>query len=146
MQKRQRQNNERRIPRSPDIEISTRTTSHPGEYLRDQTHAPAAELLSTPGRPTAIFAANDLSAIGILDVAQQLGIDVPGDLSVVGFDDIPESAQATPPLTTVRQPIQEMGASAIRLLLSLIDDEPTDSQHVRLPVSLVQRGSTAPPR
>lgn len=117
-----------------------------GEYQRDSTHVPAAELLSLPERPTAIFAANDLSAIGTLDVAQQMGIDVPTELSVVGFDDIPESAQAIPPLTTVRQAIQEMGASAIRLLLALIDQEPVVSQHVRLPVSLVQRGSTAPVR
>ncbi|HEY0117469.1 MAG TPA: LacI family DNA-binding transcriptional regulator [Cellulomonas sp.] len=117
-----------------------------GEYLRDSTHLPAAELLSLADRPTAIFAANDLSAIGTLDVAQQMGIHVPSELSVVGFDDIPESAQATPPLTTVRQAIQDMGASAIRLLLSLIDQEPVVSQHVRLPVSLVRRGSTAPLR
>lgn len=114
-----------------------------GEYRRDTTHVPAAELLSLPDRPTAIFAANDLSAIGTLDVAQQMGIDVPNELSVVGFDDIPESAQATPPLTTVRQAIQDMGASAIRMLLSMIDKEPVASQHVRLPVSLVRRGSTA---
>ena len=115
-----------------------------GEYRRTSTHAPATELLSLPDRPTAIFAANDLSAIGTLDVAQQLGIGVPDELSVVGFDDIPESAQANPPLTTVRQAIQEMGASAIRLLLSLIDQGPVESRHIRLPVSLVRRSSTAP--
>ncbi len=114
-----------------------------GSYSREDSHAPASELLSLPDRPTAIFAANDLSALGIIDVARQLGIEVPRDLSVVGFDDIPDSAQSTPPLTTVQQPLQRMGAEAIRLLLALLDGEPPDDHHVRLPVSLVRRGSSA---
>jgi len=114
-----------------------------GSYSREESHAPARELLSLPERPTAIFAANDLSALGIMDVARQLGIDVPRDLSVVGFDDIPDSAQSTPPLTTVQQPLQRMGAEAIRMLLALMDSQPLESPHVRLPVSLVRRGSTA---
>lgn len=117
-----------------------------GSYMREEAHAPAAELLSLPEPPTAVFAANDLSALGILDVARRRGMDVPRDLSIVGFDDIPEAAQSTPPLTTVHQPIQQMGASAIRLLLALMDETPVESQRVRLPVSLVPRGSTARPR
>lgn len=68
---------------------------------------------------------------------------MPLDLSVVGFDDIPEAALSSPVLTTVRQPIQQMGGAAVDLLVSLIDGRPVDATHVRLPTSLVRRGSTA---
>ena len=116
-----------------------------GDYMRDSAHVPATELLSLAEPPTAIFAANDQSAIGVLDVAERLGLHVPGQLSVVGFDDIPDSAQSVPPLTTIHQPLQDMGAAAIRLLLKLISGAPLESNHIRMPVSLVRRGSTAPP-
>lgn len=117
-----------------------------GDYMRETAHAPARELLTLADRPTAIFAANDLSALGALDAAAEVGLSVPRDLSVVGFDDVPDSARSTPPLTTVRQELHEMGASAMRMLLALIDGQELASPHVRLPVSLVERGSTAPPR
>jgi len=97
-----------------------------------------------PDRPTAVFAANDLSAISTIEVARELGLRVPEDLSVIGFDDIPESRTTTPPLSTVRQPIQQMGATAIELLIALLDGTPVDSTHVRLPTTLVRRASTAP--
>ncbi|WP_258723360.1 LacI family DNA-binding transcriptional regulator [Cellulomonas sp. NS3] len=116
-----------------------------GGYRRQVATAPTRELLSLADRPTAIFAANDLSAIGVLDVAYELGLSVPADLSVVGFDNVPESALTEPPLTTVQQPLQEMGAQAVHLLLRLVHGEPGASTHVRLPTSLVRRGSTAPP-
>ena len=116
-----------------------------GDYRRDAVRAPATELLSHPDRPTAIFAANDLSAMGTMDVAREMGFDVPGDLSVVGFDDIPESIRTTPPLTTVHQPIQEMGAAGITMLIALMNGIPVEQTHVRLPTSLVRRGSTAAP-
>ncbi|QTE30127.1 LacI family DNA-binding transcriptional regulator [Pengzhenrongella sicca] len=117
-----------------------------GDYRRDSVRAPAAALLSLPDRPTAIFAANDLSAMGTMDVARELGLDVPGDLSVAGFDDVPESSRTTPPLTTVHQPLQEMGAAGITMLLALMDGTPVEQTHIRLPTSLVVRGSTSPPR
>jgi LacI family transcriptional regulator len=69
---------------------------------------------------------------------------VPDDLSVVGFDNIPESATSAPPLTTVDQPLHRMGAEALRMLLDLLDGTPRE-QHLRLPTSLVVRASTAPP-
>ena len=72
---------------------------------------------------TAIFAANDLSALVTLDVAAELGVDVPDRLSVVGFDNIPESALADTPLTTVEQPIRRMGHDAIDMLTALIRGE-----------------------
>ncbi|GIG30625.1 LacI family DNA-binding transcriptional regulator [Cellulomonas marina] len=118
----------------------------PGDYRKESSRGPLRDLLSSPDRPTAVFAANDLSAIAALEVARELGLDVPGDLSVIGFDDVPEAARTTPPLSTVRQPIQEMGAAAIRLLVALLDGLPVAETHVRLPTSLVERGTTAPPR
>ncbi|SDQ64841.1 transcriptional regulator, LacI family [Quadrisphaera sp. DSM 44207] len=115
------------------------------EYRRELAAGPARELLTLPERPTAIFAANDLSAIGTMEVAVELGLSVPQDLSVVGFDDVPESALTTPPLTTVRQPLQEMGAEAVRLLVGLLDGRGDGGTHVRLPTELVVRGSTRAP-
>jgi len=91
------------------------------DYRRDAAHQPAIELLSRADRPTAVFAGNDLSAIGTMEAAQEMGLDVPGDVSVIGFDDIPEAARTTPPLSTVRQPIQLMGSAAVELLIALMD-------------------------
>jgi len=116
-----------------------------GDYRRGSSQEPARALLDRPDRPTAVFAANDLSALAVLDVARDLGLRVPTDLSVIGFDNVPESALSSPPLTTVAQPLQAMGAAALVLLVDLIagNDVPT---HRRLPTELVPRASTAPPR
>lgn len=114
-----------------------------GDYRKESTWEPVRDLLQLGDRPTAIFAANDLSAFATLEVARDLGLRVPADLSVIGFDDIPESAQTDPPLTTVHQPIQQMGAAAIGLLTALLDGGEVDEPHVRLPTSLVVRGTTA---
>jgi LacI family transcriptional regulator len=116
------------------------------DYRRDAAHQPAIELLSRPDRFTAVFAGNDLSAIGTMEAAQEMGLNVPGDVSVIGFDDIPEAARTTPALSTVRQPIQQMGSAAVRLLIALMDGRIPQTTHVRLPTSLVIRGTTAPPR
>lgn len=116
-----------------------------GGYEKEIARSTARDLLSRPDRPTAVFAANDLTAIAILEVAAELGIDVPRDLSVLGFDDVPEAAQTTPPLTTVRQPIQRLGAVAVDMLLALLGGEELAETHVRLATRLVRRGTTAPP-
>ncbi|PWD51520.1 LacI family transcriptional regulator [Serinibacter arcticus] len=124
------------------------------EYQRDGADAPTAAMLALPDPPTAIFAGNDLSAMGILDTAHRLGVDVPGDLSVVGFDDVPEAAATRPPLTTVRQEIQQLGGHAVRILLEQLAapggraerEAAGPPAHVRLPTTLVVRGTTAPPR
>jgi len=116
------------------------------DYRRVAAHQPAIELLSCPNRPTAVFAGNDLSAIGTMEAARGMGLDVPGDISVIGFDDVPEAARTTPPLSTVRQPIQQMGSAAVQLLIALMDGCIPETTHVRLPTSLVIRGTTAPPR
>jgi LacI family transcriptional regulator len=113
-----------------------------GGYRRETAARPAAELLELEHPPTAVFAANDLSALAVIDVARGRGVDVPNDLSVVGFDDVPEAALSDPPLTTVRQPIQQMGAAAVDLLVRLLAGEQVEPAHVRLPTRLVRRGST----
>ena len=112
-----------------------------GGYRPGTADQPAHELLTLADRPTAIFAANDLSAIKTMEVARALGLRLPDDLSVIGFDNVPESALATPPLTTINQPIQRMGYEALKLLVDLIDGKERDA-HVRLPTELVLRGST----
>ncbi|MBD5785999.1 LacI family DNA-binding transcriptional regulator [Cellulosimicrobium terreum] len=112
-----------------------------GGYRPDLADSPAHELLSLADRPTAVFAANDLSAIRTMEVARELGLRVPDDVSVVGFDNVPESALTEPSLTTVSQPIHQMGAEALRLVVDLVEGRVRDP-HLRLPTELVVRGST----
>jgi LacI family transcriptional regulator len=95
--------------------------------------------------PTAIFAANDVSAIETIAVARSLGLRVPHDLSVIGFDNVPESALAEPPLTTIDQSLQRMGAEAVRMLIQMIDDPDREAEQVVLPVRLVMRASCSTP-
>ncbi len=113
-----------------------------GAYDPAISAEPARQLLAAPDRPTAIFAANDLSAITTIEVAGEFGLRVPEDLSVVGFDNIPESALATPPLTTVDQPIRKMGQRAVDLLIQLIRGDSDPDTHITLDTSLVVRQST----
>ena len=113
-----------------------------GAYDPEVSAESARRLLSGPDRPTAVFAANDLSAISTIEVATEFGLSVPEDLSVVGFDNIPESVMSTPALTTVDQPIREMGRRAISLLVQLINGEPPGTTHITLDTSLVVRQST----
>lgn len=115
-----------------------------GGYATVPAAEAARRLLHRARRPTAVFAANDLSALAVLDVADELGLAVPGELSVVGFDDIPEAAQAIPALTTVEQPIREMGRVAAQVLLNLIREHAVMPQHT-LATRLVVRGSTGAP-
>ncbi|WP_207908685.1 LacI family DNA-binding transcriptional regulator [Pseudonocardia endophytica] len=110
-------------------------------YGRDAGRRSAAALLARRPRPTAILAMSDEMAAGTLDAAAELGLDVPGDLSVVGFDDIPSAALARPALTTVRQPHLEKGRRAATMLLR---QGGTRSEPVELPTELVVRSSTGP--
>ena len=112
-----------------------------GGYREETAESPARELLMMVAPPTAIFAANDLSAIRTMEVARSLGLSVPEDLSVIGFDNVPESALTTPPLTTISQPIQQMGFEAMKFLLDLINGTPIGDPHRQLPTALVPRGS-----
>lgn len=110
-----------------------------GGYEAEGSAASIRELLSLPDRPTAVFAANDLSAIQTMTVAREMGLRVPDDLSVVGFDNVPESALADPPLTTIDQSIQQMGYEAARMLIELIEDPTAEPRQVTLPTQLVVR-------
>jgi LacI family transcriptional regulator len=105
----------------------------------------ALTLLHRPDRPTAVFAFNDNVAAGTMRAARKLGLRVPEDLSVVGFDDVEFAELLTPPLTTVRQPLEEMGRMAVSLLTRLIERQPLEAVHVELATRLVVRESTAPP-
>jgi LacI family transcriptional regulator len=104
----------------------------------------ATRLLATE-HPTAIVCGADPIAFGALDAARQLGLRVPDDLSIIGFDDLPASAHTAPPLTTVRQPLYEMGRAGTRALLSLIARQPLAADDIRLPTKLIVRGTSAPP-
>ncbi|GAA3703182.1 LacI family DNA-binding transcriptional regulator [Nonomuraea antimicrobica] len=103
-----------------------------------------AVVLDLPHAPTAIFAGSDEMAVGIMEAARARGLRIPEDLSIVGFDDTQIAQVTSPPLTTVRQPLREMGGVALRTALRLAAGERIDSHHVELATELVVRGSTAP--
>jgi LacI family transcriptional regulator len=107
--------------------------------------AAATALLTSDDRPTAIFAGSDISATGVLEAARRLGLQVPGDLSVVGFDDTVLAHTSAPPLTTVHQPIAEIGAAAVSILLRLSRGEIIPAKRVELATELVVRSSTGAP-
>jgi LacI family transcriptional regulator len=102
-------------------------------------------LLDLHQRPTAIVAATDEVAAGVIEAARARVLRVPEDLSIVGFDDTDVARLLSPPLTTIRQPLREMGRVALRTALRLADGEQLDSHHVELATELIVRRSTAPP-
>lgn len=104
-----------------------------GDYTTDTAAICTRKLLSLPDRPTAIFAANDMSAIGVYQVAREFGLEIPGDLSVIGFDNLHEAAYLNPPLTTIDQYIEKMGTMATEILVKLVKGE-------CLPVNLTGEG------
>jgi LacI family transcriptional regulator len=116
-----------------------------GGYQPDSAEEAARLMLQGDDRPSAIFAANDVSALAAIGAARALGLDVPRDLSVIGFDNVPESALSEPPLTTIQQPIQQMGFEAVELLIGLIEKRPELATQRMLPTQLVVRGSCAAP-
>lgn len=127
------------LPVDPDL---VRT----GDFHHDAGYRLGRDLLSLPDRPTAVFAGNDLQALGLYEAARELGLRIPEDLSVVGFDDLPVARWVGPPLTTVRQPLTEMAEAAARLVLELgRGDEAPVATRVELATSLVVRASTGAP-
>jgi DNA-binding LacI/PurR family transcriptional regulator len=117
-----------------------------GDFLAQGGLVQTRRLLRLPGRPTAIFAGNDEQAMGAYQAAYDLGLRIPDDLSVIGFDDLPAMRRAIPPLTTIRQPLTEMAAAAATMLLTLARGEPLRQSRLELGTELVVRASTAPPR
>ncbi|HZR42293.1 MAG TPA: LacI family DNA-binding transcriptional regulator [Ktedonobacteraceae bacterium] len=113
----------------------------PGLFMPQTGYEQTCALLDLPEPPTAIFAGSDLQATGIYSALRVRGIAVPDAISVVGFDDIPLASAVTPALTTVRQPLIEMGRVATTMLLRLIAAEPLDHPRVELATTLIVRES-----
>ena len=122
----------------------------PGDFMPEtgfdavNAYSDATRLLSLPKRPTAIFAATDYIAYWTIHAARDLGIAVPRELSVVGYDDAPISVDCSPSITTIRQPLEEMGSRAANLLFQLMSGMPVDVATVLMPAELVVRASTGP--
>jgi LacI family transcriptional regulator len=116
----------------------------PGEPTVHFGHVAARRLLTRADRPTALVCFNDKAASGALAAAAELGLRVPDDLSVAGFDDIDLAEATSPRLTTVRQPLQEMGRIAVSLLMRLLERHRLDALHVELATELIVRASTGP--
>lgn len=111
----------------------------PGGYLC------ASELLALAEPPTAIFASNDVMAFGVMEAVRERGLHIPSDISIVGFDDIGQAANVHPPLTTVRQPLEEMGRTATRMLIELIENPQQPITRTELATELIVRGSCRSP-
>lgn len=126
------------VPWNPDF-VRYGTFHATGGYLHGR------QLLDRPDRPTAIFTGSDMQALGVLRAAHELGLRVPQDLSVVGYDNVPLSEWIEPALTTVHQPLREMAATAARMLLQLADNQPLAHQRIELATELIVRRSTGPP-
>ena len=126
------------IPESPEL-------VRPGDFMDDMGYKQTLALMELPEPPTAIFAGSDNQALGAYAALRQLAKRVPEDVSVVGFDDTLPAPLVTPALTTIRQPLADMGRQAVRELLRLIEGRPLSSLRVQLATTLVIRSSCAPP-
>ena len=115
-----------------------------GDFQHEGGFRRGGELLDLADRPTAIFAGSDQQALGVYEAARQRGLRIPQDLSVVGFDDLPVARWVSPPLTTVRQPLAEMGRAAAQMLGEIIEGRPLRSRRVELSTELIMRESTGP--
>jgi len=111
-----------------------------GEFTEEGGVAATGRLIDAGVAFDAVFAASDLMAIGAMRALREAGRQVPDDVAVVGFDDIPAAAQAHPPLTTIRQPLYEMGRAATEMVMAAVDGQAIDTR-LELPTSLVVRGS-----
>lgn len=118
---------------------------HEADWTSEGGYRAAQRVLAVPGRPTAIFAFNDAMAVGAIRAARDQGIDVPRDLSVVGFDDIDLASLTMPALTTVRQPLHGLGRVSVDMLYRLLHGQPLDAMRMELATNLVVRESTGPP-
>lgn len=112
-----------------------------GDFIHEKGYQAAKVLLERNSKPTAIFASNDLSALGVMDAIRDAGLRIPQDLSVIGFDDITQASLSYPKLTTVQQPLQNMGKTAVQLLLEQIENPHQEPRHITLKTKLIKRGS-----
>jgi len=116
-----------------------------GDFTQTCGYVGTNFLLDLPNPPTAIFASNDVSAMGVMEAVRSRHLNIPADVSVVGFDDIPMAAILSPKLTTVKQPLSDMGQFATQLLLELVHQPDENQKSIILPTELIIRDSTAPP-
>ncbi len=112
-----------------------------GEFVQETGYDQACALVELPEPPTAIFTGNDVQAMGVYSALRAHGLRIPHDMSIIGFDDIPVASILSPALTTVRQPLMEMGRVGTSMLLRLIAGEPLDSTRVELTTTLCVRDS-----
>ena len=126
------------IPFDPDLVIE-------GDFTPPSGYIGTEKLLNLNKPPTAIFPSNDDAAAGALDAIKNGGLRVPEDISVIGFDDVPMAANLSPKLTTVRQPIEEVGKIATQMLLNIINNPELEREHIVLPTKLIIRESTTSP-
>jgi LacI family transcriptional regulator len=112
-----------------------------GTFFQPDGYSGASALLDLPNPPTAIFASNDIMAMGVMDAVRSRGLRIPDDISIVGFDDIPQSAVVRPALTTVNQPLEKMGRVATQMLLDLLRQPDKEAGRIELPTELVIRDS-----
>jgi LacI family transcriptional regulator len=115
-----------------------------GDFQQPTAYAAATRLFALADRPTAIFAASDISAFGVYDAAYMAGLRIPQDVSIIGFDDIPQAANTHPRLTTVRQPLYEMGRQATRMLLEEIERPSGEVRRIEFDTELIIRDSCQP--
>lgn len=116
-----------------------------GDFLIESGDRATEELLDLSEAPTAIVASSDTEAYGAIHAIRRRGLSIPRDISLVGFDDVPETSYLTPALTTVRQPMRDMGQIAAESLMDLISDPERIPTTVELPTELIVRGTTATP-
>ena len=127
------------IPEGPEL-------IYEGTFFQPDGYTGASTLLDLPYPPTAIFASNDVMAMGVMDAVRNKGLRVPDDVSVIGFDDIPQASLIRPALTTVRQPLEKMGRVATQMLLELLSQSPKKTGRIELPTELIVRDSCQAPR
>lgn len=113
-----------------------------GDWSATSGHESFARLMRHPSPPSAIFAQNDRMAVGVLRAAREAGLHVPGQLAVVGFDDMPLASYFDPSLTTMRQDLVAIGCQAAQLLIRAVENPSAERQHLRLPAELIVREST----
>jgi LacI family transcriptional regulator len=117
-----------------------------GTFFQPDGYAGASFMLDQPVPPTAIFASNDVMAMGAMDAVRNRGLSIPDDISILGFDDIPQAESVRPALTTVRQPLEQMGRVATQMLLDKLKTSEKIANRIELPTELIVRSSTASPK
>ena len=116
-----------------------------GTFFQPDGYAGTCALLDLENPPTAIFASNDAMAMGAMDAVRSRGLHIPEDISIIGFDDVPQAALVRPALTTVHQPLEQMGRVATQMLLDRLKNPEQEIKRIELPTELIVRESTSSP-